>query len=185
MRNSLQEQFLKAGLASDKQVKSVNKNKQQEQKQQRKAPKSQVKVPDEAQQRLKQAQDEQVARDRELNLQRLEETRRKEVNAQIKQIIEQSRQPRGNGDAVYQFVDGRKVKKLYFTPAVRDQLVRGQLALAKLAEQQYELIPPVAAEKIHARDPGRLMVWNKPEPKPVPEADDPYAGYEIPDDLMW
>ena len=40
------------------------------------------------------------------------------------------------------------------------------------------------AQKIAQRDPQVVVVLNQYEPTPVDE-DDPYADYQIPDDLMW
>ena len=49
----------------------------------------------------------------------------------------------------------------------------------------YEVIPREAALKIQERDPRRIVQLNiLTEPK-TPEEDDPYAAYQIPDDLMW
>lgn len=181
MRNALQEQLLRAGLTNESAVKTVNKTKQKEKKQQgKKAPVE----PNAEALAAQQAREEKARKDQELNRQRQEESRRKEIAAQVKQLIEQYRQPRGQGDAFYQFVDRGKVKKIYVTPSVRDQLIRGQLAIARLGEQ-YELLPPVAAEKIRARDPNAFLIWNVVEQKTTTDEDDPYAGYEIPDDLMW
>ena len=47
----------------------------------------------------------------------------------------------------------------------------------------YEIIPREAAEKIEQRDPRRILLLNTATNEV--EADDPYADYQIPDDLMW
>ena len=46
----------------------------------------------------------------------------------------------------------------------------------------FELVPPAVAEKIRARNPS--LVIDLPEEQ-SPDADDPYAAYQVPDDLMW
>ncbi|MCY1186751.1 hypothetical protein D9M73_276540 [compost metagenome] len=47
----------------------------------------------------------------------------------------------------------------------------------------YEVIPREAALKIQERDPKRIVLLNTQVE--APDADDPYAAYVIPDDLMW
>jgi len=45
------------------------------------------------------------------------------------------------------------------------------------------VIPREAALKIQERDPRRIVQLNVQTE--APDADDPYAAYQIPDDLMW
>ena len=47
----------------------------------------------------------------------------------------------------------------------------------------YEIIPREAALKIQERDASRIVLLNTHVEEP--DADDPYAAYQIPDDLMW
>ena len=47
----------------------------------------------------------------------------------------------------------------------------------------YEVIPREAALKIQERDPRRVLLLSTQTE--APEAVDPYAAYQIPDDLMW
>jgi len=49
----------------------------------------------------------------------------------------------------------------------------------------YEVIPREAALKIQERDPRRIVQLNVLVESKTPEEDDPYAAYQIPDDLMW
>jgi uncharacterized protein YaiL (DUF2058 family) len=49
---------------------------------------------------------------------------------------------------------------------------------------EYELLPAAAAEKIMQRDASVIVLLNRDERATVDE-DDPYADYQIPDDLMW
>jgi len=58
---------------------------------------------------------------------------------------------RKKGEEGYNFTDGSTVKTLYVTPELRDQLIKGRLAIARLGEG-YELIPAVVADKIAQRD---------------------------------
>jgi hypothetical protein len=72
---------------------------------------------------------------------------------------------------------------MHVTPLLLDQLSKGLIAIVKL-NNQYELVPAAVAEKISQRDEQVVLVKNKPG-KDAVAADDPYADYQIPDDLMW
>jgi uncharacterized protein YaiL (DUF2058 family) len=181
MANGLRDQLLKAGLVNEKQVKKAQQEKRKEQKQsQQKGGPS-----DEQKQRIQQAQAEKAERDRQLNLERKREQEQKAVAAQIRQLIETNRQPKGEGDTAYNFVDGNKVKRMYAADKVRAQIAKGRLAIVRL-DDQYELVPPEIAEKIRQRDESAVVLLNTPQrEEKQPEADDPYAAYQVPDDLMW
>jgi uncharacterized protein YaiL (DUF2058 family) len=177
---SLQDQLLKAGVVDKKKVKQVKHEKHKQSKQQGKGqPQT-----DEAKLLAQKALTEKAARDREANLKRQAEAEQKAIRAQIIQLVTINRIPRGQGDVAYQFSDGQKIKKIYLNPTLHKQLSGGQIALARLGEN-YELIPAVVAEKIQQRDGGNtILVFNAGTVKTVAE-DDPYAAYQIPDDLMW
>jgi len=58
------------------------------------------------------------------------------------------------------------------------------LAIAKLSND-YKLVPKAIAEKINLRSTDFIIILNdKVESEEIDE-DDPYADYQIPDDLMW
>lgn len=177
-RNSLQDQLLKAGLVNEKKLKQANREKRNEPKQ---AKGSQP--VDEQRAQAERALAERAERDRELARQQREEKQQREIAAQIRQMIEQSRQPRGGDDTGYNFADGKQIKKLFVSRAVWEQLSNGQLGIVKL-DDKYELVPRKFAEKIAERDPARVLVLNSSKKQVVAE-EDPYAAYQIPDDLMW
>jgi uncharacterized protein YaiL (DUF2058 family) len=181
MSNALRDQLLKAGLVNDKQVKKAVKEKRKETLQGRNnpAPLADAKL------QAQKAQAEKAERDRQLNLQRKEAVEQKAIAAQVRQLIETNRRPKGDGDTPYNFVDGNKVKRIYVSDACRDQIRRGLLAIVKL-NGGYELVPSEIAEKIRARDPASVVLCN--DPRGVADdaqGEDPYADYTIPDDLIW
>ena len=176
---SLRDQLLKAGLVNEKQAKQAGK---QQQKQQRLAKKGQAELDDSTRQAALQAQAEKAARDQELNRQQQEKAEQKARAAQVKQLIERSRLPKLDGEDYYNFVDDKKVKRLAVNALMRDKLSRGSLAIVRHAGG-YEVIPREAALRIQERDPSRIVLLNIQVDKP--DDDDPYAAYQIPDDLMW
>ncbi|WP_101757668.1 DUF2058 domain-containing protein [Oceanicoccus sp. KOV_DT_Chl] len=180
MAGSLQDQLLKAGLADSKKAKKINKDKSKQAKQQRK---NQVDTIDETKIQVQQAREQKVQRDRELNEQRKAEADKKAIAAQVKQLITVNRIERSGGEVDYNFTDQKKIKKILVNPVMLEQLSRGWLAIVSL-EGKYELVPAAVAEKISQRLPDRVIVCNEAVTEQLDE-DDPYAQYQIPDDLMW
>ncbi len=179
---SLQDQLLKAGLIDSKKAKQVNKEKRKETNVARRAPEP---VVDEIKQSAEQARLEKIERDRELNRQRNADLEQRALAAQIKQLIENHRQPKntGGGEVEYNFTDGKHIKKMRVSTLVLEQIARGILAVVKLGEG-YEVVPRVVADKIALRDQKSVLVANVKLQQQVDE-DDPYKDYVIPDDLMW
>ncbi len=178
---SLQEQLLKAGLADEKKAKQINKEKR---KKARQMPHG-AGAGEEVKLATQQARAAKAEHDRELDRQQQARAEEKAIQAQIRQLIEVNRVARsGRGfDLPYQFVHGSKIKKIHVSQAQQDQLAKGQLALAELGGS-YELVPATVAEKIGQRDAQRIVLKNATDRQAI-EEDDPYADYQIPDDLMW
>lgn len=176
---SLRDQLLKAGLVNEKQAKQVGKQKQ---KQQRLEKKGQVEADNSTRLAAQQAKAEKAARDQALNRQQQEKADQKARAAQVKQLIERSRLPRLDTEDYYNFVDDKKVKRLAVNDLVRNKLSSGSLGIVRHGGT-YEVIPREAALKIQERDPRRIVLLN--EASEAPDPDDPYAAYQIPDDLMW
>lgn len=93
-----------------------------------------------------------------------------------------SRLPKLDSEDYYNFVDHKKVKRIAVNDMVRNRLSNGSLAIVKHGGG-YEIIPRDAALKIQERDERRIVLLNI-EKEEINE-DDPYAAYQIPDDLMW
>lgn len=178
--SSLQDQLMKAGLVDAKKAKQTQKDK-------RKAAKIQNKsrqiVVDETKLQAQQVKAEKAARDRELNAQLKAQADRKAIAAQIKQLITLNAQSKGHGDIAYNFTDGKQIKKIFVSAAVQNLLVRGRLIIVKLGDS-YELVPFPVAEKIAERDESVVIALRTAQEAQSDE-DDPYADYQIPDDLMW
>ncbi len=179
MSNSLQDQLLKAGLVDKKKAKALQKEKK---KGSRKLAKGEVAV-DETKLAVKQAAQEKAERDRALNLKLAAEAQRKAIQAQIRQLIENHRIRPRNGDISYQFPDGKSIKKIVLDTRLQQQVIAGTVAIVR-GDGGYGVVPRVVAEKILARDAGYVLVLNDAQ-KDATADDDPYADYQIPDDLMW
>ena len=184
---SLQDQLRLAGLVKEKQVKNVKKRQHAEQVQRRKTA---LPVIDPLRQ-LAQAQlAEKAEQDRLLNLKREEKLKARALAAEIRQIVETHRVPRAKGDIAYNFVMGTKIKKMYLNAEQRDDLMAGRLRVVVTGDQ-FDLVPPAIAEKIHARDARRVAPpphqqgRQQSEQPGDRELDDHYAKFKVPDDLDW
>ena len=175
MKNkSLQEQLLNSGLTNSAKLKAVRSEKRKQHKQQRHSETNKV---DEAKVLVQKKQEEQVEKDRLLNQLRQEQAVKKEIAAQIKQLVEQNRLEQDEDGVKYNFTDENKVKTVYLSDEVRNQLIQGRVAIVK-SEQRYELVPLAIARKIEQRDRNCM-------PESEKHDDDPYAAFQVPDDLMW
>jgi len=178
--NSLQEQLLKAGLVDKEKLNKAKKQRKTQTRQQRNTKGSAAQKPDSQVQRERA---EKAERDRELNERRNEVRRQREVAAQVKQLVVNNRHPRAEGedDQPFYFENKGKVKRLYVSPKTHKMISAGQLVIVNF-NGVFELVPPDIAEKIRERNPS--LVIDLPEEQ-QPDADDPYAQYQVPDDLMW
>ncbi|MES2349784.1 MAG: DUF2058 domain-containing protein [Pseudomonadota bacterium] len=177
---SLQEQLLKAGLVAKNKVKVANQEKSKQKKEERRTGMQSV---DEAKLAAQEAQRKLAERNRELNAQRDAAAQQKAIVAQIAQMVQQNRQSKGNnGDIAYNYTHGSKIERMFVSAAVREHLVAGRLVIVVL-NGVAELVPRVIADKIAERDPALVVRVNKSSS--VVEEDDPYAAFQIPDDLMW
>lgn len=185
MALSLQEQLLKAGLVDEKKAKQADKEKRKVAKQKRaKGKKSAQQEKAEAMAAMRAVRAEQKRQDRALSLDQQRDREQKAKLAQIRQMVEQHQVARAEGDLGYQFTDGKKIKKLMLNREQHAQVVNGQLAVVR-APQGYALVKPEIGRKIAERDASQLVVLNESQAENAGESDDPYAEFQVPDDLMW
>lgn len=190
MAGSLQDQLLKIGVVDKQKSKKVQHQQRKEGNKTRQAVKSGKKVESSAlvdQQQLAQERHAKKTHDLELNKQRDAERADKAVVAEVQQIIQQHivATPK-EADVAYNFTHQKKVKKIYVTNEQQQQLTLGQLAIAIIGERNI-LIPDKIAEKIEMRLPSSVVRIHSENnaSETTSQEDDPYADYEIPDDLMW
>ncbi|WP_201587431.1 DUF2058 domain-containing protein [Psychrobacter jeotgali] len=175
-KNALQAQLLKAGLVDSKKAKKINKQ-----------AKHAKRVGDsediEAKKALAEAQAKRVEKDQQLNQEKQRLLEEKTLKANIIQMIKQHQITDTAGDITYQFVDDSKIKKIYITQKLYDQIVAGHVVIARL-EDGYALLPYPLADRINEKQEG-FIVESKNKSETELAEDDPYAAYVIPDDLMW
>ena len=183
MRNALQEQLLKAGLAKKAKVDQVAR--EQVKQRQGKAP---VTV-DPGMAEAEKARQERVERDRAIAAERKAQAEMHERLAQARQIIEQNRIV-ARGEDRYRFTDGAAIRSVPADAATRAQLAKGAFVVVRDGVDGYAVIPKAAGDKVALRDPALIVVdHSRPSPSPdssVDGSDDAYySRFPIPDDLIW
>ena len=176
---SLQDQFLKAGLVDKTKAKLLTQDKNKQRKIERRTGAQSV---DEARVAALETQRKNAERARELNAQRDAAAREKAIAAQIADLVQKNRQGKGKGDIAYNFTHGTRIDRIYVSAEVQEHLMAGRLVIVCL-NGATELVPRVIADKIAERDASLVVRVNKASKETDP--DDPYAAYQIPDDLMW
>ncbi len=185
MGNSLLDQLKKTGLVNEQQAKTAKKEKQKKSKKKRKNP-NEGHV-DENRQRVLDEQAKKAARDKALNRDKALLQQKREVEAQIDQLIEAHTVGRDGGDVRFNFSDMGKVRRIYITQEQQNQLSAGKIGIAK-REETYYLVPAEVAGKIRQRDESVVVFLAHAETgkqNPDKRDDDPYADFQVPDDLMW
>ena len=177
MTNSLQDQLLKAGLVNKSQLSKANKAKRKKTKQ--RGAKSQP--GDEQTILAQQTRQQKIARDRDLNQEIVKKQQRKAATAEIQQLLD-THAVKDPGDVVFNFQHKRRVKQVSVSEDTHTKLVAGQLAIVRFSGR-YWLIPPAVLQKVRERD-GELFSF-RASSEASNAADDEYADYEVPDDLMW
>ena len=178
MRNHLQDQLLKAGLAKKHKVDAAVR----EQARQRdgKTP-----PPPKAEQiDARQLLAERAERDRALAAERNAQAHAKELQSQIRQIVDSHKIPH-DGEIAYRFVDDGKIKDINVNETLRSQLAKGALVIVRY-EQSYAVIPRAAAQLIYERGGSVVLDHGRASPAAKPDTDDEYyQRFKVPDDLIW
>lgn len=201
MAKSLQDQLVEAGLASASQAKKAEKQKRSENQAHRKkgagantggkkkgGRPSTPKPLSEAAKKARQAQADRAKRDRELAEERNAKANAKAVRAQIKQLVTQNdlrEKGTREDDVPYNFLHGKKIKRIYVPPKQQELLSKGQLTIIN-NDGRYHLVTKEIAAKIAERDPKWVIAAHDPAAaKPEEEMDDFYKDFQVPDDLDW
>jgi len=176
MGNSLQDQFLKMGLVDKKKFKEAKKDKHEQHKASQ--PHQQNAIADMA----KAALAEKKKRDQQLNKKKIAERQAKEATARARQLIETHKIKVETGDIAYNFKFEKTIKKLLLSQKTIDSLATGKIGIVKQAGE-FQFVPADIIYKVRQLNGKMVVLLNVPAEKN--SADDPYAGYEVPDDLMW
>ena len=177
---SLQEQLLKAGLGDEKKAKKIRKEKNKKNKAVRK---NQQTADTSLQDDIKAQKEAQAQLDADRNKVIQEKIELKSEHGKVKQMIQQRHITDVAGELSFNYVLDNKVKTLSVDQPSYNALTKGQIGLCVLEGKSY-VMPGISIDKIRAVDEAYVLVLNENTSTEV-EEDDPYADFQIPDDLMW
>jgi uncharacterized protein YaiL (DUF2058 family) len=181
MAGSLRDQLVKAGLATAGQAKKAERQNRAEKQARRNDP-----APD-PQAAARQLKAEKAERDRALARVRNDKASAKALRAEIKQIILQNDQRASavkDDDVPYNFVHGKKIKKIHLPRDQQRELSKGTLVIVN-NDGRYHLVSRAVADQISSRDPKRIIADHTQSSSETSEDDEHYAKFKVPDDLDW
>jgi uncharacterized protein YaiL (DUF2058 family) len=183
MANALQDQLLKAGLASKQKVRDVKTQKKRNKK-------SKIDDGSDAlKQQIVEQKNAQNLKDKALNEQRFAEASEKgQVRGLITEFSKFAITVGRDAEIKFNFTLENKIYSVYITDKIQADLLNGTLGIVRHEDKSY-IVPHKLAERVKLLVPQWCgYLWDqaaKDSVEQVSDADDPYANYAIPDDLMW
>ncbi|MEL4408066.1 DUF2058 domain-containing protein [Shewanella algae] len=181
MANALQEQLLKAGLASKQKVRDVKTQKKRNRKSNIDDGSAELKA------QIAQQKKQQAEKDKALNEQRFAEATEKGlVRGLVTEVKQNAVALPKDGEIKFNYTLENKIYPLYINEKLQSQLLGGRLGIVRIEQNSY-LVPHKLAERVNLLVPAWCgYLWQaENNAAQVTEEDDPYADYVIPDDLMW
>ncbi|ALU43016.1 DUF2058 domain-containing protein [Pseudoalteromonas rubra] len=178
---SLQDQLLKAGLTTEHKAKIAKSEKRKSQKKKKK--KGATSDVSDLQKHIEQTKQAQQQKAEELNKAKQAELKEREQVARVKQILEHHNQEEIRGNVTFNFTFEGKVKELDVNAQTQQALAKGRLAICVL-EGQFYVLQDEPARKIAEVDE-KYIVFHVEDGQSDKDEDDPYADFEVPDDLIW
>ncbi|MGB1262647.1 MAG: DUF2058 domain-containing protein [Cognaticolwellia sp.] len=181
---SLQDQLLKAGLTTKQKARQANSDKRKKSKQKRSGVQVGETLQEQVKQDLAKAKEEKLARDNALNNDKKQALASKEQALRILQILQHHQVTKVNGEAEFNYTFNNKIKKLFVDAVTHKALVNGRLALCGVDDSTY-IVTAETADKVASLDSTVILLQNTKVEDEVIAEDDPYAEFQIPDDMMW
>lgn len=175
MAGSLRDQLVATGLVTREQANKANA-------QSRKRNKKRRQPENDISKEVAKAEAAKREKDKALNQALEEKAKKAELKQQIKQLIESNCAKKIKGEVTHNYESGGRIRQLFTTDEYRKKLIAGSLVITRLNGVTH-LIPPEIGHKVIELNPDYLVVFNKNDEKP--SEDDPYAEYQVPDDLTW
>lgn len=186
MGQSLQDQLLKAGIAKPKQAKKARQDKTRRNKAARKSGQPQATAEQKLAKEVDAAHAAKRAADRKRASKANAEREQREKKRQVIQIIDENRieiETPSADEPPYSYTMKGRIRRLPVSRDQRQRLANGRLAIVRY-DGNTSLVDIATAERLEALVPKAISRNNAPEDD-ASDPDDPYAGYEVPDDLMW
>ncbi len=185
MKNALQDQLLKAGLATEDQLKKATTKPRRPPKHKPKAHKKPTrKKPNQGNDDLRRAYDARKKQevDEKRNKEKLA-AQRKANRKKVRVLITENTLNKPDAEISYRFIVGQNIKNVHVTTEQQKQLLNGKLAITFFDGKRC-IIPRKIADEISQLDPKKAVVIHSPESE-VKDGKDEYSTFEVPDDLQW
>lgn len=170
MSDSLKEQLMKAGFKETPRAPKKNKINAHQAHQQKKATEARNK-----------AQKAKAEADRLAAI----ATEKKALKAKIRKLIEDNKIEKYRGDLAHSYLVGKRIKQIFVTESVRNQLLASEIVITRLNGTTY-LVPAETGEQILILNPQwALFKPGQDNNAGEDDTDDEYADYQVPDDLQW
>jgi uncharacterized protein YaiL (DUF2058 family) len=181
---SLQDQLLKAGLTTKQKTRQANSDQRKKNKQKRSGVDHGANLQEQVKDDLVKAKAEKQANDAMLNEQRQKALIEKENQLRILQILTHHQLKNISGESEYNYTFNNLIKKLSLDSTIHKALVNGRLAVCGVNDVSY-VVTSETANKLAELDESIILVRNDNSSIVEAGEDDPYADFQIPDDLMW
>ncbi|MGH8596074.1 MAG: DUF2058 family protein [Gammaproteobacteria bacterium] len=181
MRNALHEQLLKAGLIDEARLRNLERD-QQRQRSGAADPKRKKPHQSHAARSHAIPELETPAPQAPPKTNAATQAQRRAAERELVQLIKNGRIPHNDGDEVYNFVDGRKIGRIYVTAATQAGIINGEYAVVRL-RTRYAVVMAATAALITQRAPD--LVVAKQTAEGTEQADRDYRDFPVPDDLRW
>lgn len=111
---------------------------------------------------------------------------KRRLRQRVRALLEERALTAPEGEVPYNFVRGKRVKRLYVDEPLRARLLAGELVVAEVYGLHHVIDQKTLAELIVLL-PETFVHRHGDEPAPAPdgEGEGDYSGYEVPDDLVW
>lgn len=183
MSNSLRDQLIKAGVATENHLKRAKASDRKQHRQANQQKRSGGPAPQSEAARLAaEAAAREKAKAQAINRERQAEKDKQAAEAQARDMVVKSEisRPQSEKDIAFNFTHGGKIKHVYVNPDLHKQLVAGKLAICR-TRGRYRVVPVEVAQKVQPVAPYLVAFLHDGK-----DAQDPdYADHPIPDDLMW
>lgn len=184
MSNSLRDQLVKAGLVSKKQAHSAKQGKPRG----KQAVVQKSKAQQQRSAELAALAAHKREHDRNLNAQREQQRKAREQADWVRQLIAAhavSKQAPQDSDPAFNFKLNQAVHHIYVGARQRRLLGAGELGIVWF-DGVYQIMPAAIASQLAEKIPLRVFLNPRVvEDKQAVAQDDPYADYQVPDDLIW
>jgi uncharacterized protein YaiL (DUF2058 family) len=183
MGKTFQEQLLKLGLVNKKQVNQAKKAKHSATKKKTQKDRQGTFVEDENARLAREAAQKRKARDLELNKQRDAKLQKRAEIAAIRQLIDNNKVAKKDDGVGFRFNVQGKIHRVFVSKETADHLSFGRLGIVA-SGKEFEVVPEAIIAKIRQLD-SRIFTSLLEKKSDPGETEDPYADYQVPDDLMW